>query len=411
MRQRNTVVAGAVVAGVIILAVGAMVGGGIAYAASRRSAGFDAPEVIAGLRRVPVLAARADGDERGVVVADVADDSPAAGAGVVRGDILLELGGRPTDSRSDVLNVLNEFEPGDEVEATLLHGSEERNVSITLGDLNGDAFLGITLCGVCRLVPEAFAESGPAGLPEFGAVIVSVTPGSPAEKAGVQVYDVIATVDGEDVTLENGLADVIGAHEPGDSVTLGLLRPGAEREGQPETIELVVDLGQHPDDAARAYLGVEYRLGPRGVLRYGPGALGWMDKDDMLEHMERLSVVTVTEVVDGSPAAAAGLQKLDVVEAIDGTEVATVNGLLEAIAAHKPGDRVTLSVQSTGDDAPRDVEVTLSSHPDDDNRAYLGVRLAGVFDMRSRFGGGRGPMWHFELPGNRGSSLGGSQDL
>jgi C-terminal processing protease CtpA/Prc len=52
-------------------------------------------------------------------VALVAADSPAAASGIVTGDVLLELDGRPVRRVTDVLAIVDEKRPGDTLRATL----------------------------------------------------------------------------------------------------------------------------------------------------------------------------------------------------------------------------------------------------------------------------------------------------
>jgi putative serine protease PepD len=54
---------------------------------------------------------------------------------------------------------------------------------------------------------------------------------------------------------------------------------------------------------------------------------------------------TVSSVASGGPAAAGGLRSGDVVTALGGTSVSDSNGLVAAIAAHRPGDKVQLTVK------------------------------------------------------------------
>jgi S1-C subfamily serine protease len=54
--------------------------------------------------------------------------------------------------------------------------------------------------------------------------------------------------------------------------------------------------------------------------------------------------VVVAQVVSGSPAAKAGLQRMDVITAVDGKALQSESTLQQALATHKPGDSVTLSV-------------------------------------------------------------------
>ena len=59
-----------------------------------------------------------------------------------------------------------------------------------------------------------------------GAVVQDVTPGSPAERAGLRPYDVIAALDGQAVSTGDELIAMVSARRPGDTVTLQLTRDG-----------------------------------------------------------------------------------------------------------------------------------------------------------------------------------------
>ena len=101
--------------------------------------------------------------------------------------------------------------------------------------------------------------------------------------------------------------------------------------------------------------------------------------------------VRITQVVSGSPADDAGLKKDDVITAVDGRSVKTVDDVRGALEDKSPGDRVTFSVRRDGQE--EDVAVTLGrlgealpqqpTPPGEGNRErmgtpYLGVRLAYV---------------------------------
>jgi S1-C subfamily serine protease len=63
-----------------------------------------------------------------------------------------------------------------------------------------------------------------------GALVVNVEPSSPAADAGVQEQDVVIAVDGRPVASSEELVVAVDAHNPGDSVTLELVRAGSSRE-------------------------------------------------------------------------------------------------------------------------------------------------------------------------------------
>jgi putative serine protease PepD len=62
-----------------------------------------------------------------------------------------------------------------------------------------------------------------------GAAVQEVVPGSPAAQAGVEVGDVITSVDGKPVREPNDVAEAIQDLEPGDTVSVGVDRGAGER--------------------------------------------------------------------------------------------------------------------------------------------------------------------------------------
>jgi S1-C subfamily serine protease len=73
--------------------------------------------------------------------------------------------------------------------------------------------------------------------------------------------------------------------------------------------------------------------------------------------------VTIARVVDGSAAAAAGLQEGDVINGVNGASVATVEEATSAIGALSIGDEVTIDI--TRDGAAQSITATLGAQPED----------------------------------------------
>ena len=99
------------------------------------------------------------------------------------------------------------------------------------------------------------SEEPTAGMIPAGVYVSAVTAGSPAQRAGVQVDDIIVRVDGKRVTLHTDLTNHIAARTAGDSVTLTVYRiPGLAnltvQDSIPagELIDLTVEL-ELPADA------------------------------------------------------------------------------------------------------------------------------------------------------------------
>ncbi|MFN2168655.1 MAG: PDZ domain-containing protein [Anaerolineae bacterium] len=96
----------------------------------------------------------------------------------------------------------------------------------------------------------------PEGLSDLnGALLQEVIGDSPADLAGLQPGDLITAVDGQDITEEQSLADLIGDHAPGDRVTLTYIRLD---DATPAETGVDVTLGENPDGSGRAYLGVTF---------------------------------------------------------------------------------------------------------------------------------------------------------
>jgi putative serine protease PepD len=70
---------------------------------------------------------------------------------------------------------------------------------------------------------------------------------------------------------------------------------------------------------------------------------------------------TLLEVREETPADRAGLQAQDVVTEVNGKAINTGDDLRAAIDARKPGDKITLTIERSGDE--RSVEVTLGERP------------------------------------------------
>jgi len=100
-----------------------------------------------------------------------------------------------------------------------------------------------------RHTAEQLIETGQATYPVIGALLdttysgegvqvsttpqqgqQAVTPGGPADRAGIRPGDVILAIDGRPVTMSDALIVAIRARQPGDAVTLRVRTDGEERD-------------------------------------------------------------------------------------------------------------------------------------------------------------------------------------
>jgi S1-C subfamily serine protease len=106
------------------------------------------------------------------------------------------------------------------------------------------------------LSPEELSER--YGLPANGALVNGVTPGGPAEEAGISgggsedieavpnvpvEGDVITAVEGEKVAASDDVIEAVNATDPGDKLTLTVVSPNSE----PREVE--VTIASRPEDA------------------------------------------------------------------------------------------------------------------------------------------------------------------
>jgi S1-C subfamily serine protease len=304
---------------------------------------------------------------------------------VRRGDILLSIAGQETNSARDVASALAGLAEGDSVELVVMHGDDERTLEVEVAEQSGRVYLGIQPYYGRGLTDERQFELSVERM--AGAVIMEVVAGGPAAEAGLEVGDLITSVNGEQLNQELSLGDAIAALEPGDSATLTV-----QRTGEDEALSLAVTLGENPDDDAVAYLGVRYSQAPAIGFEQMPffgegeqpdlGDLPFFQDDEVpfsgdgpMESVEQ-GLVVISVVEDG-PAAAAGVMKGDLITAVDGVEVSMRRDLVDILAEHAPGDVVALAVMRAGDEEAEavEIEVTLGAHPDDETLAYLGVGL------------------------------------
>ena len=87
--------------------------------------------------------------------------------------------------------------------------------------------LGVTTVPI-DTVDEAVREQLEVQADE-GAFVVEVVPGSGADAAGVEAGDVILRVDGEDITSNEQLGEIVRGHAPGDTIEIVVERAGEEQ--------------------------------------------------------------------------------------------------------------------------------------------------------------------------------------
>jgi serine protease Do len=170
--------------------------------------------------------------------------------------------------------------------------------------------LGVAIQEVTSDLAESFGLSSPQG-----ALVADVEAGSPADKAGVQVSDIILKFDGKPVHSSIDLPRMVGATKPGVRSTLTIWRKGAQRE-------LSVSVGEMADDKVAAKTPEAKKTNRAGL------AVSELTREQ--KSILKISNGVLVEDASG-PAARAGIQSGDVIVAVNNQEVNTPDELARLV--------------------------------------------------------------------------------
>lgn len=181
---------------------------------------------------------------------------------------------------------------------------------------------------------------------ETGAAIKEVKKGTAAEKAGLQTGDIIQKVNNIPIQNSEDLYKAIGQYKPGDTVNIAYLRNGISNT----TKALLQKNEMAANDNQWGKENFNLQMPPMPDM---PGFnFKNMNKKPMLgvqiEEMDNNAGVKINSVNPNSPAEKAGLQKGDVVTAIDGSTVKSIEDIKQVMNNKKEGDEVSLSYLRNG---------------------------------------------------------------
>ena len=141
---------------------------------------------------------------------------------------------------------------------------------------------------------------------ERGALITGIAPGSAAERAGLEVDDIIVEVNSKKIESASELANAIGLMTSGEQVEIGYIRGD-------ESSSVMTELGQVVAESSR---GEDIHPGLEGAEFANASTTG----------IRGVEVITVT---DGSPAAQRDIQAGDVITAVNRIRVDSVSALAD----------------------------------------------------------------------------------
>ena len=200
-------------------------------------------------------------------------------------------------------------------------------------------YLGVTLVDVTPDLQRSLK------LPTMmGALVLNVSEGAPGERAGLRIYDLILSVDDQDVATNDELIREIARREPGTVARLRVLRDGRERL-------VLVKLAERPSTEAATQNGGGLSRPVGGTpVPHGRPSIGLSVRDLDGSFIRRFGIpdtvrgVVVSRVDPAGAAAGADIRRGFVIVEINRRPVRSAAEFERILAASRPGDALALYI-------------------------------------------------------------------
>ena len=148
----------------------------------------------------------------GVYVAEVTDGSGAKAAGIESGDVIVKIAGKKVRNMAELQESIAQHHPGDKVEVTIVRNKKEKNLDVTLKNLQGNTevvkkfdldMLGAAFKPIDDDMKRHLGVS-------YGLQVTGLDKGKLAD-AGIKKGFIILKVNGSKIASEEDLAEVLKA--------------------------------------------------------------------------------------------------------------------------------------------------------------------------------------------------------
>jgi serine protease Do len=172
---------------------------------------------------------------------------------------------------------------------------------------------------------------------DFGVIVSDISPGGPADKAGLRIQDIILSVDGTPTGNLPLFGHSLYMHKSGEHAKVEVLR-GSDRVqlevplvDRPHKEDSLVDVADPATNLVRplSILGIELTL----------------ELARSLPDLRIPTGVIVAARTLGAGTVEIPLQTGDVIHGLNGTPITTLSGLREALAKQKAGDAIALQIE------------------------------------------------------------------
>lgn len=160
-------------------------------------------------------------EDEGALVSDLAPDSPAEKAGIIRGDVIVEYDGQEVNDVSDLTNMAAVTPPGTEVNVKVIQDGKTKNMIVKLEEFPDQEAqvkdevrksLGLTVRQLTPKIVKRFNIDH-----DEGVIIADVDQGSVAGDAGLKPGDIILEINKKPINTLANYSAVLEDVKPGDT--------------------------------------------------------------------------------------------------------------------------------------------------------------------------------------------------
>ncbi len=160
-------------------------------------------------------------EDEGALVSDLAPDSPAEKAGIIRGDVIVEYDGQEVNDVSDLTNMAAVTPPGTEVSVKVIQDGKTKNMKVKLEKFPDQEAqvkdevrksLGLTVRQLTPKIVKRFNIDH-----DEGVIIADVDQGSVAGDAGLKPGDIILEINKKPINTLANYSAVLEDVKPGDT--------------------------------------------------------------------------------------------------------------------------------------------------------------------------------------------------
>ena len=188
-----------------------------------------------------ILGVTTEDDAKGAKIKEVMKESAAEKAGLKSGDIITQVNGKKVDDAETLSDLIDDKDPGDEIELTYLREKKTQKVKVKLGERKQQSYSrsyrAPRIQGFEKMEPPYNYSFGynrhRLGLriqemeDSSGVKVLEVEEESLAEKAGVKRDDVITEIDGKKVKDTYSARDAMNDSSEKNNFTIKVLRGGS----------------------------------------------------------------------------------------------------------------------------------------------------------------------------------------